>query len=128
MTNTLLPVTFTFISVLAILMIPMTGWVGVRRDKVGTLRGDGGDPDKVYDFWDHFADVMSRDAVERFIELTHERYRARFGALFGTLRALGADRVDGIERGTDRGVARDPTARTYGSLAEYQGPVLGVMG
>ena len=45
MTNTLLPVTFTFVSVLAILMIPMTGWVGMRRDKVGTLRGDGGDPE-----------------------------------------------------------------------------------
>jgi membrane associated rhomboid family serine protease len=28
----------------------------------------------------------------------------------------------------DRGVTRDPTARTYGSLAEYQGRVLGVMG
>jgi len=34
-------------------------------------------------YWDHFADVMSREAVERFIELTHERYRARFGDLFG---------------------------------------------
>lgn len=45
MTDTLLPVTFTFVSVLAILMIPMTGWVGMRRDKVGTLRGDGGDPE-----------------------------------------------------------------------------------
>ena len=45
MTNTLLPVTFTFISVLAILMIPMTGWVGMQRAKVSTLRGDGGDPE-----------------------------------------------------------------------------------
>ena len=34
-------------------------------------------------YWDHFADVMNRDTVERFIELTHERYRARFGGLFG---------------------------------------------
>lgn len=34
-------------------------------------------------YWDHFADVMNRDTVERFIELTHERYRARFGPLFG---------------------------------------------
>jgi len=35
-------------------------------------------------YWDYFADVMSRDTVERFIELTHERYCARFGGLFGT--------------------------------------------
>jgi uncharacterized membrane protein YecN with MAPEG domain len=42
MTNTLLTFTFTFISVLAILMIPMGR---LRRDKVGTLRGDGGDPE-----------------------------------------------------------------------------------
>jgi len=34
-------------------------------------------------YWDHFADVMNRDTVERFIALTHERYRARFGDLFG---------------------------------------------
>ena len=34
-------------------------------------------------YWDHFADVMNRATVERFIELTHERYLARFGDLFG---------------------------------------------
>ncbi|WP_170327353.1 MAPEG family protein [Ruegeria arenilitoris] len=40
----LLPVTFTFVSVLAIILIPMTGWVGLRRDKIGgVLRGDGDD-------------------------------------------------------------------------------------
>jgi uncharacterized membrane protein YecN with MAPEG domain len=40
-----LPVTLTFVSVLAILLIPLTGWVGVRRDKIGgVLRGDGDDP------------------------------------------------------------------------------------
>lgn len=45
MTNSLLPVTFTFISLLAISLIPLTGWVGVRRDQIGgVLRGDGGDP------------------------------------------------------------------------------------
>lgn len=42
MKDALLPVTFTFIGVLAILLIPLTGWVGMRRGK--TLRGDGGDP------------------------------------------------------------------------------------
>lgn len=42
MTDIFLPVTFTFVSVLAILMIPLTGWVGMRRGE--TLRGDGGDP------------------------------------------------------------------------------------
>ncbi len=45
MTEMLLPVTFTFVSFLAITLIPMTGWIGVRRDKVGgVLRGDGDDP------------------------------------------------------------------------------------
>jgi hypothetical protein len=29
-------------------------------------------------------------------------FGARFGALFGTLRTLGVDRVDGVERGTER--------------------------
>jgi len=43
MTETLLPVTFTFVSVLAMLLFPFTGWVGVRRGKIGVLRGDGGD-------------------------------------------------------------------------------------
>lgn len=46
MNHFFLPVTFTFISLLAILLVPMTGWVGVRRAKIGlVLRGDGGDPD-----------------------------------------------------------------------------------
>ena len=45
MNDTLLPVTFTFISLLAISLIPLTGWVGMRRDKIGgVLHGDGGDP------------------------------------------------------------------------------------
>ena len=43
MTEPLLPVTFTFISVIAVLLIPLTGWVGIRRAKVNVLRGDGGD-------------------------------------------------------------------------------------
>lgn len=42
MIETLLPVTFTFISLLAISLIFVIGWVGVRRGE--TLRGDGGDP------------------------------------------------------------------------------------
>lgn len=43
MTTALLPVTVTFISIMALLLIPLTGWVGVRRAKVNVLRGDGGD-------------------------------------------------------------------------------------
>lgn len=43
MTEPLLPVTFTFISVIAVLLIPFTGWVGIRRAKVNVLRADGGD-------------------------------------------------------------------------------------
>ena len=39
----ILPVTFTVVSVLAILLIPLTGWVGLLRGKTGILRGDGGD-------------------------------------------------------------------------------------
>jgi hypothetical protein len=42
MTKMLLPVTFTFISVLALLLIPLTGWIGLLRGKIGVLRGDGG--------------------------------------------------------------------------------------
>lgn len=42
MTEIYLPVTFTFISVLAILLISLTGWVGMGRGKHGILRGDGG--------------------------------------------------------------------------------------
>ena len=45
MSQMLLPVTLTFIGILAILLIPLTGWVGLRRDKIGgVLRGDGDDP------------------------------------------------------------------------------------
>ena len=42
MTTAFLPVTFTFISVLAIGLIPLTAWIGLYRDKVDILRGDGG--------------------------------------------------------------------------------------
>lgn len=44
MSEIYLPVTFTFISVLAILLIPLTGWIGILRGKTGILRGDDGDP------------------------------------------------------------------------------------
>ncbi|WP_425099500.1 MAPEG family protein [Tropicibacter sp. S64] len=40
-----LPVSFTFIGLLAIVLSPLTGWVGVRRGQTRTLRGDGGDPE-----------------------------------------------------------------------------------
>lgn len=43
MASTLLPVTFTFISVLAIFLMPLTGWIGLYRGKTDILRGDGGD-------------------------------------------------------------------------------------
>jgi len=35
-------------------------------------------------YWDHFADVLNPEAVRQFIELTHERYRRRYGEKFGT--------------------------------------------
>lgn len=34
-------------------------------------------------YWGHFSDMMNPDAVRRFMELTHERYRARLGVHFG---------------------------------------------
>ena len=44
MTEITLPVTFTFIGTLAILLIFITGWIGVLRGKTGIIRGDGGHP------------------------------------------------------------------------------------
>jgi uncharacterized membrane protein YecN with MAPEG domain len=41
MTPTILPVTFTAVSLLAISLIPMTGWIGLLRGKVNILRGAG---------------------------------------------------------------------------------------
>lgn len=38
----MLPVTFTTISLAAILFIPMTAWIGLLRGKTNILRGDGG--------------------------------------------------------------------------------------
>lgn len=43
MTEVLLPVTFTFVSLMAIALFPLTAWVGLRRGKIRVLRGDGGD-------------------------------------------------------------------------------------
>ena len=40
----LLPVTFTFVAICAILLFPMSGWIGFYRSRIGVLRGDGGDP------------------------------------------------------------------------------------
>jgi uncharacterized membrane protein YecN with MAPEG domain len=42
MTEMVLPVAFTFVSLYAMSLFAMTGWVGMRRGS--TLRGDGGDP------------------------------------------------------------------------------------
>ena len=36
-------------------------------------------------YWGHFVDVLEPAAVQRFLELTHERYYARFGEHFGSL-------------------------------------------
>jgi hypothetical protein len=43
-------------------------------------------------YWDHFADVLNPEAVRRFIELTHERYAARYAGEFGgTLASIFVD-------------------------------------
>lgn len=45
-------------------------------------------------YWDRFVDVMNPEAVQAFIQLTHERYRHHFGAEFGrTIRAIFTDEV-----------------------------------
>ena len=38
---------------------------------------------ETHKYWGHFVDVLNPEAVQRFISLTHERYRRRFGAKFG---------------------------------------------
>lgn len=38
-----IPVTITFISLYAIALVVLTGWVGLYRGKIGVLRGHGGD-------------------------------------------------------------------------------------
>ncbi|MCJ7551286.1 MAG: glycoside hydrolase, partial [Anaerolineae bacterium] len=35
-------------------------------------------------YWNHFVDPLNAEAIRHFIELTHERYFARFGDRFGT--------------------------------------------
>ena len=44
MTPADLPVTLTFISICAAMLIPLSGWIGLYRSKIGVLRGDGGNP------------------------------------------------------------------------------------
>ena len=39
-----LPVTLTFIALVAAALMPMTAWIGLYRGKHNILRGDGGDP------------------------------------------------------------------------------------
>jgi len=36
-----------------------------------------------FKYWHHLVDVLNPEAITRFIELTHERYRERYGAEFG---------------------------------------------
>ena len=36
-----------------------------------------------FKYWHHYVDVLNPEAVRRFIDLTHERYRARYGDEFG---------------------------------------------
>ncbi len=45
-------------------------------------------------YWDNFADMLNRQTVDRFIELTHQRYYAHLGAEFGkTIRWIFTDEV-----------------------------------
>ncbi len=38
-----IPVTLTFVAMCGLVLLPMTAWIGVYRDSIGILRGDGGD-------------------------------------------------------------------------------------
>jgi len=40
----MIPVTTTFIALFAITLVPLTGWVGVLRGKLGAFRGDDDNP------------------------------------------------------------------------------------
>jgi len=44
MSPTDLPITITFVSVLAISLVGFSAWIGLYRGSVDILRGDGGDP------------------------------------------------------------------------------------
>lgn len=48
-------------------------------------------------YWDHFVDILDPEAVQTFIKLTHERYRARYGEKLGT--SIAAIFVDEVEPG-----------------------------
>ncbi|WP_040615828.1 MAPEG family protein [Roseibium sp. TrichSKD4] len=39
-----MPVTFTFVSCYAIVLVCLTAWIGLYRGKTNTLRGEGQDP------------------------------------------------------------------------------------
>lgn len=36
-----------------------------------------------FKYWGHYVDVLNPEAVRRFLDLTHERYRERYGKKFG---------------------------------------------
>lgn len=38
------PVTLTFIALCGVVIMPFTAWIGLYRERIGVLRGDGGDP------------------------------------------------------------------------------------
>lgn len=37
-------VTLSFVALCGALLMPLSGWIGLYRAKIGVLRGDGGDP------------------------------------------------------------------------------------
>lgn len=38
------PVTLTFVAMCGLVLLPMTAWIGMYRDSIRILRGDGGNP------------------------------------------------------------------------------------
>ena len=45
-----------------------------------------------FKYWGHYVDTLNPAAIRRFLDLTHERYHARFGDRFGsTIRAIFVD-------------------------------------
>lgn len=47
MSVTLLPVTLTFVWISAAVLLPLTAWIGLYRNQIGVLRGDGGEPGSI---------------------------------------------------------------------------------
>ncbi|MEJ6951078.1 hypothetical protein [Natronospora cellulosivora (SeqCode)] len=50
---------------------------------------------KNHKYWYNFVDILNPEAVKHFVELTHERYRKRYGNLFGKrIKSIFVDEIE----------------------------------